>query len=635
MSLARFCGKCGSLQNSGDPFCRTCGASLARPQTSSSTGQQYPGTGRQSSLLTGQQFQGTRQQPTPSTGQQFQGTRQRLTPSTGQQFPGITGQPSPSTGQQYPGTGQQPFPSTGQQPFPSIGQQYPGTGRQPPGKILHDRYRLIQIIGQGGMGAVYIAHDVQLGNRLVALKEMSMSRLELQEVPRAIQQFQQEAYLLASLQHPNLPTIYEYFSEDGRWYLVMSYINGQNLQACLDQTPGRKFAVNEAVRISIELCTVLNYLHTYTPQIIFRDLKPLNILMTSTGQIYLIDFGIARHFKADQTRDTTYYYSVGYAAPEQYGTSQTSARSDIYSLGATLHQMLSGLHPANKPFHFAPLNVLDSTIPEPLAKLVAKMVEMDEESRPASVALVKQELEKVLNPSPEPPPDAHIDTAPPARKKGFLGREKNKKTNEKKEVASRRAVEKEPAHNEQVGTPQPDKQLLFPDQQGSVLEAEAAKQVHITGVEAEQSKAEASVPLDEASSKQSRKVLPGNRLKYGIIYGLVAGASALLILLGINAFYSGTGNLQLLPVLGIIGAAVPCAVAGVLSSRASGSVLSATIAGGILMVLSALMLGLIDGSNGGSSIGVLSPVLLIFTVLFGLVGQFLYKGPKVSPKSKK
>ncbi|HEV2582920.1 MAG TPA: protein kinase [Ktedonobacteraceae bacterium] len=452
MSLAYFCGKCGALQNSSDAFCRTCGASLAHPQTSSSTGQPYPGTGRQSSLLTGQQFLGTRQQPSPSTGQPYPGTGQ---------------QPFPSTGQPYPGTG-------GQQPFPSTGQPYPGTGRQPPGKILHGRYRLIQIIGQGGMGAVYIAHDLQLGNRLVALKEMSMSRLEPQEVPRAIQQFQQEAYLLASLQHPNLPTIYEYFSEDGRWYLAMTYINGQSLQSCLDQAPGHKFAVTEAVRIGIELCTVLNYLHTHTPQIIFRDLKPLNILMTSTGQIYLIDFGIARHFKADQTRDTSYYYSVGYAAPEQYGTSQTSARSDIYSLGATLHQMLSGLHPANRPFHFAPLNMLDPTIPEPLAKLVAKMVEMDEESRPASVALVKQEMEKVLAPPPEPPQDVRTETEtkPPDKKKGLFGREKTRKSDGKKEAAPLHVAEKEPVRDEQVGTPQPSNQLPFPDQQGRKSETE-------------------------------------------------------------------------------------------------------------------------------------------------------------------
>src|SRR5579885_3498239 len=100
--------------------------------------------------------------------------------------------------------------------------------------------------------------------------------------------------------------------------------------------------MHEAVRIGIELCTVLEYLHNYKPQIIFRDLKPSNIMITPQGQVYLIDFGIARHFKVDQTKDTNYFASEGYAPLEQFGQAQTSPQSDIYALGATLHQMISG-----------------------------------------------------------------------------------------------------------------------------------------------------------------------------------------------------------------------------------------------------------------------------------------------------
>ncbi|MFL5665952.1 MAG: serine/threonine protein kinase, partial [Ktedonobacteraceae bacterium] len=150
------------------------------------------------------------------------------------------------------------------------------------------------------------------------------------------------------------------------------------------------------VRIGIELCDVLDYLHTHQPQVIFRDLKPSNIMFTPKGQVYLIDFGIARHFKQDQAKDTAYYYSAGYAPPEQYGQSQTGPRSDIYSLGATLHQMLSGHNPSSRPFQFPALQLLDSTIPVPLAQLITQMLEMDEQQRPASVAEVKEELEKVL-----------------------------------------------------------------------------------------------------------------------------------------------------------------------------------------------------------------------------------------------
>lgn len=271
-----------------------------------------------------------------------------------------------------------------------------GTGRLSTGRLLHLRYRILHVVGQGGMGAVYIAQDTQLGDRLVAVKEMGMSRLAPQEVPQAVTQFKREAHLLASLQHPNLPVIYEYFGEADHRYLVMSFVPGGTLQSYLDATPGNKLPVHEVVRIGIELCAVLDYLHTHQPQIIFRDLKPLNIMITPKGQIYLIDFGIARHFKQEQAKDTAYYYSVGYAPPEQYGQSQTSPRSDIYSLGATLYQMLTGHNPASKPFHFPSLQLLNPTIPVPLAKLITQMLELDEQQRPVSAAAVKEELEKVL-----------------------------------------------------------------------------------------------------------------------------------------------------------------------------------------------------------------------------------------------
>ncbi len=271
-----------------------------------------------------------------------------------------------------------------------------GTGRIPTGRLLHKLYRILHIVGQGGMGAVYIAQDTQLGDRMVAIKEMSMSRLAPHEIPQAVAQFQREAHLLASLQHPNLPVIYEYFGEEDRWYLVMSFIAGGTLQSYLDATPGNKLPVQEVVRIGIDLCTVLDYLHNCQPQIIFRDLKPLNVMITPKGHIYLIDFGIARHFKQEQTQDTMYYYSVGYAPPEQYGQAQTSPCSDIYSLGATLYQMLTGHNPASRPFNFPSLQLLNPTIPAPLAKLITQMLELDEQQRPAHVALVKEELEKVL-----------------------------------------------------------------------------------------------------------------------------------------------------------------------------------------------------------------------------------------------
>lgn len=249
------------------------------------------------------------------------------------------------------------------------------------------------------MGAVYVAQDTQLGDRLVAIKEMSMSRLAPHEIPQAVEQFKHEAHLLGGLHHPNLPVIHEYFGEENRWYLVMSFIQGETLHAHLNAMPTRRLPVTEVVSIGIELCTVLDYLHSHQPQIVFRDLKPQNIMITPGGQIYLIDFGIARHFKQDQGKDTAYYFSNGYAPPEQYGESQTGPRSDIYSLGVTLHQMLSGHDPTGRPFHFPSLQMLDPTLPVTLTRLIMQMLELDEKNRPASAAAVKQELQKSLGPS--------------------------------------------------------------------------------------------------------------------------------------------------------------------------------------------------------------------------------------------
>ena len=265
----------------------------------------------------------------------------------------------------------------------------------PAGQMLRQRYRLLQTVGQGGMGAVYLAQDTQLGDRLVAVKEMSMSRLSPQELPPAVEQFRHEAHLLASLHHPNLPIIYEYFNIEDRWYVVMSFVEGVTLQSALEAAPGRRLPAKESVRIGLELCEVLNYLHSHQPQVVFRDLKPSNIMITPQGTIYLIDFGIARHFKQEQLQDTASYYSVGYAPPEQYGQAQTSPRSDIYSLGATLHQMLSGQNPASKPFQFPNLQLIDPTLPESLARLIAHMLEMNEQRRPTSMAEVQAQLEKV------------------------------------------------------------------------------------------------------------------------------------------------------------------------------------------------------------------------------------------------
>jgi WD40 repeat protein len=260
--------------------------------------------------------------------------------------------------------------------------------------MLKERYHIFGLVGKGGFGAVYKAADTLFGYRRVAIKEMDQSRLSSQAVAEAIEAFKGEALLLAGLQHPNIPAIYDYFGEAGHWYLVMDFIEGETLEEHLNQAMGKYLPVEEVLDVGIQLCTVLGYLHTQQPLIIFRDLKPANILLTSSGRIYLIDFGIARHFKPGQSRDTIAFGSPGYAPPEQYGKTQTTPRADIYALGATLHQLLTGDDPSQTPFRFTPLQLRSQMTPVGLDTLIMSMLEIDESRRPASMYAIGLELQR-------------------------------------------------------------------------------------------------------------------------------------------------------------------------------------------------------------------------------------------------
>lgn len=274
-------------------------------------------------------------------------------------------------------------------------QAHPNTGHLSSHHLLKQRYRVLAQIGKGGFGAVYKASDLLFGNRLVAIKEMSQQGLTSQELAEATHAFRHEAMLLASLTHPNLPRIYEQFTDNGRWYLVMDYIEGETLEEYILKQPGSKLSVDKVLSIGIQVCMVLEYLHNRQPPVIFRDLKPANIMLTPFGHIYLIDFGIARHFKPGQSRDTSALGSAGYAAPEQYGKAQTTPRADIYSLGATLHEMLTGHNPADTPFTFASIGLPQSRAHTELEQLVAQMVSVDSTKRPASVAQIRMTLENI------------------------------------------------------------------------------------------------------------------------------------------------------------------------------------------------------------------------------------------------
>ena len=271
------------------------------------------------------------------------------------------------------------------------------TGRLAPQSMLNQRYLIVGQAGRGGMSAVYQAVDTLSRNRQVAIKEMSQGHLDSGELAEATARFQQEADLLGSLQHPNLPRIYDGFSEYGRSYLVMEYIDGKTLLQMLKDSGGRPLPIPQVLDYAIQLCDVLTYLHSQNPPIIFRDLKPTNVMVMENGHVVLIDFGIARFFKEGQAQDTVFLGSPGYAPPEQHGASQTNPRSDLYSLGATLHCCLTGRDPflAKDRFAFPPVHQLNPLVPVELDQLIQRMVSMDERERPNSAQEVRQALLRI------------------------------------------------------------------------------------------------------------------------------------------------------------------------------------------------------------------------------------------------
>jgi len=219
-----------------------------------------------------------------------------------------------------------------------------------------------------------------------------VDHLSSQERIEAIQDFKREGKLLAKLTQQNVPFIVDLFEENGTCYLVMQLVRGETLEDLLEREV--PLPLEQLLLIALQLCDALGYLHAQQPQIIFRDIKPANIMITSDKHIYLIDFGIARHYKPGQKKNTTARGSQGYAAPEQYGKGQTSVQSDLYSLAATLHHLLTADDPSGHPFQFQlPFpGFPDSGVLDAFFALLKRMLEMSDKARPGSVAIVKQEL---------------------------------------------------------------------------------------------------------------------------------------------------------------------------------------------------------------------------------------------------
>jgi serine/threonine-protein kinase len=257
----------------------------------------------------------------------------------------------------------------------------------PPGTLLAERYKIVRRIGGGGMGSVYLAEDQNLANRKVAVKEMIEMFADENARIKAIDDFKREAELLAQLDHPSIPTIYQYFFDTahGRYYLVMKFIDGGDL-AARQRALGGKVDELTVTKWGIEICDVLDYIHSQNPPIIYRDLKPANLMVDArTNRIMLVDFGIAR-FVSPSAKGVTAIGTMGYAPPELFA-GNVEARSDVYSLGATMFHLLTGNDPQDNPlliFDFSKNpkpRQINPQISAELEDLICRSVEYKPENR--------------------------------------------------------------------------------------------------------------------------------------------------------------------------------------------------------------------------------------------------------------
>lgn len=297
-------------------------------------------------------------------------------------------------------------PGQTEQPLGSVSTDGKRGGLKPlaEGTLLNSRYKIVRKIGGGGMGAVYLACDQNLGGIERAVKEMVQSSIEEEQQNKAVEDFKRESTILSTLDHPSIPTIYDYFFDnlEGRFYLVMKYISGGDLAARLRSTPGGRIDERTVTEWAIQVADVLSYLHNLPTTIVYRDLKPSNIMLDgSTGKVMLIDFGIARSIN-QQEKGVTAVGTMGYAPPELF-SGQVEPRSDIYSLGSTMFHLLTGADPQNNPllifdFQKNPRpRQINPQLSDQMERILMRSVEYSAEHRFSSADAMRRSLTEHLD----------------------------------------------------------------------------------------------------------------------------------------------------------------------------------------------------------------------------------------------
>ncbi len=257
------------------------------------------------------------------------------------------------------------------------------------GSLVDGKYKILNKVGQGGMSVVYLAMN-EKANKQWAVKEVRKDGvLDFEAVKQGLVA---ETDILKRLDHPYLPSIIDVIDTDESFIIIMDYIQGNSLNKALDEFGAQP--QDEVIKWAKQLCDVLGYLHTRTPPIIYRDMKPANVMLKPDGNISLIDFGTAREYKEKNLADTTCLGTVGYAAPEQFGgMGQTDARTDIYCLGATLYHLVTGKNPCEPPYEIRPIREINPNLSSGLERIILKCTQRDPNDRYQSAAELMYALE--------------------------------------------------------------------------------------------------------------------------------------------------------------------------------------------------------------------------------------------------
>ena len=257
------------------------------------------------------------------------------------------------------------------------------------GSLVDGKYKILSQVGQGGMSVVYLAIN-EKANAQWAVKEVRKDGIKNFEVVK--QGLVAETDILKKLSHPSLPRIIDVIDSDDSFIIIMDYIQGNSLNKALEEFGAQP--QENVIEWAKQLTDVLGYLHSRTPPIIYRDMKPANVMLKPDGNVTLIDFGTAREFKEKNLADTTCLGTVGYAAPEQFGgMGQTDARTDIYCLGATLYHLVTGMNPCEPPYEIKRIREINPALSGGLEKIILKCTQRNPDDRYQSAAELMYALE--------------------------------------------------------------------------------------------------------------------------------------------------------------------------------------------------------------------------------------------------